>query len=215
MARAVSFTRRAKGELGVRIDSRGELGRRFSALASRGNRFVVFAAADSVNYPKLIAAASGPQRCLLEVTSSTQAASARKAGFSALIAKGHEAAGCVGEESTFVLLQRLLAEHDLPVWAMGGIGIHSAAACFAGGAAGVVLDSQVLLTPESSIPAPVRAALSRPDGGETVCLGQETGPLFRVYKQPGGKAIRELEALEHKLAWTEGARTMAACDSVR
>ena len=199
VARAVSLTRRAKGELGVRLDSGVSWAADLLRSLPEEIAFVVLAAADSVKYPKLIAAA-GPRRCLLEVTSSAQAASARKAGFTALIAKGHEAAGRVGEESTFVLLQRLLAEHDLPVWAMGGIGIHSAAACFAGGAAGVVLDSQVLLTPESSIPAPVRAALSRPDGGETVCLGQEAGPLFRVYKQPAGKAIRELEALEHKLS---------------
>jgi NAD(P)H-dependent flavin oxidoreductase YrpB (nitropropane dioxygenase family) len=160
--------------------------------------FVIIIAGESANYADLTSAA-GARRCLLEVTSSTQAAGARESGFSALIAKGHEAGGYVGEESTFVLLQRLLAEHHLPVWAMGGIGLHSAAACFAGGAAGVVLDSQVLLAPESSIPAPVRAALSRPDGGETICLGQEIGPLFRVYRQPGGKAIRDLEALEQRL----------------
>jgi acyl transferase domain-containing protein/NAD(P)H-dependent flavin oxidoreductase YrpB (nitropropane dioxygenase family)/NAD(P)-dependent dehydrogenase (short-subunit alcohol dehydrogenase family) len=199
VARAVLLTRRAKGELGVRLDAgvswAGDLLRSLPEEIA----FVILAAADSVKYSKLIGAA-GSRRCLLEVTSSAQAANARKAGFIALIAKGHEAAGRVGEESTFVLLQRLLAEHDLPVWAMGGIGIHSAAACFAGGAAGVVLDSQVLLTPESRIPAPVRAALSRPDGGETVCLGQEAGSLFRVYKQPAGKAIRELEAIEQKLS---------------
>jgi acyl transferase domain-containing protein/NAD(P)H-dependent flavin oxidoreductase YrpB (nitropropane dioxygenase family)/NAD(P)-dependent dehydrogenase (short-subunit alcohol dehydrogenase family)/acyl carrier protein len=194
VARAVSLARRAKGELGVRIAGES-WAKDFLRSLPEKIAFVVIAAGESGNYKKLLAAAGG-RRCLLEVTSSTQATGARKAGFSALIAKGHEAAGWVGEESTFVLLQRLLAEHDLPVWARGGIGLHSAAACFAGGAAGVVLDSQVLLTPESSIPAPVRAALSRPDGGETVCLGQEVGSLFRVYKQPGGKAIRELEALE-------------------
>ncbi len=198
VTRAVSLTRRAKGELGVRIAAGVNWAEDFLRSLPDEIAFVVIAAGESANYSKL-KAASGHKRRLLEVTSSTQAAGARKAGFSALIAKGHEAAGYVGEESTFVLLQRLLAEHDLPVWAMGGIGIHSAAACFAGGAAGVVLDSQVLLAPESSIPAPVRVALSRPDGGETVCLGQEIGPLFRVYKQPGGKAIRDLEALEHRL----------------
>jgi acyl transferase domain-containing protein/NAD(P)H-dependent flavin oxidoreductase YrpB (nitropropane dioxygenase family)/short-subunit dehydrogenase len=198
VARAVSLTRRAKGELGVRIVAGVSWAEDFLRSLPDEIAFVIIAAGESANYSKL-KAASAHKRRLLEVTSSAQAAGAREAGFSALIAKGHEAAGYVGEESAFVLLQRLLAEHDLPVWAMGGIGFHSAAACFAGGAAGVVLDSQVLLTPESSIPAPVRAALSRPDGGETICLGQEIGLLFRVYKQPGGKAIRELEALEHRL----------------
>jgi acyl transferase domain-containing protein/NAD(P)H-dependent flavin oxidoreductase YrpB (nitropropane dioxygenase family)/NAD(P)-dependent dehydrogenase (short-subunit alcohol dehydrogenase family) len=198
VARAVSLARRAKGELGVRIAASESWTADFLRSLPDGIAFVVVVADESVNYSG-IRSAAGDRRCLLEVTSSTQAVGARKLGFSALIAKGHEAAGYVGEESTFVLLQRLLAEHDLPVWALGGIGLHSAAACFAGGAAGVVLDSQVLLTPESSIPAPVRAALSRADSGETICLGQEIGPLFRVYKQPGGKAIRELEALEQRV----------------
>jgi len=199
VARAVSLAQRAKGELGVRIDA--GVSRAGDFLRSLPDRivFVVIAGGESTNLAGLRATA-GSRRCLLEVSSSAQAEGAREAGFSALIAKGHEAAGRVGEESTFVLLQRLLAEHDLPVWAMGGIGMHSAAACFASGAAGVVLDSQVLLTPESGIPGPMRTALSRPDGGETICLGQEVGSLFRVYKQPGGKAIRELEALEQRLS---------------
>lgn len=203
VSRAVSLTRRAKGELGVLIDAGQSWSAEFLRSLPDGIAFVIVAGGEPKNYAALRSAA-GQRRCLLQVTSSAQAAGARKAGFCALIAKGHEAGGYVGEESTFVLLQRLLAEHDLPVWAMGGIGLHSAAACFAGGAAGVVLDSQVLLTPESSIPAHVRSALSRPDGGETICLGQEVGPLFRVYRQPGGKAIRELEALEHRLNGPKG-----------
>jgi acyl transferase domain-containing protein/NAD(P)H-dependent flavin oxidoreductase YrpB (nitropropane dioxygenase family)/NADP-dependent 3-hydroxy acid dehydrogenase YdfG len=198
VARAASLVQRAKGELGVRIAAGVSWAEDFLGSLPDGIAFVILAADESVNYAALRAAA-GRRRCLLEVTSSIQAAGARATGFSALIAKGHEAGGHVGEESTFVLLQRLLAEHDLPVWAWGGIGLHSAAACFAGGAAGVVLDSQVLLTSESNIPATVRAALSRVDGGETICLGQEAGPLFRVYKQPGGKASAELQALEHRL----------------
>src|ERR1700722_2872863 len=197
-ARAVQLAPRAKGELGVRIAASESWAPEFLRSLPDGIAFVVVAADESANYASLTSAA-GARRCLLEVTSSTQATGAREAGFSTLIAKGHEAAGYVGEESTFVLVQRLLAEHDLPVWALGGIGLHSAAACFAGGASGVVLDSQVLLTTESSIPEPVRAALTRPDGGETICLGQEAGQLFRVYRQPGGKAIRELEALEQRL----------------
>ena len=194
VAHALSLARRAKGELGVRIAAGEKWTADFLRSLPDGIAFVVFASDEPLKYAGLRPAAAA-RRYLLEVTSSAQAAGAREAGFSALIAKGHEAGGYVGEESTFVLVQRLLAEHDLPVWAMGGIGLHSAAACFAGGAEGVVLDSQVLLTPESSIPAPVRAALARPDGGETVCLGQEVGSLFRVYKQPGSKAIRDLEAL--------------------
>ena len=203
VARSVLLARRAKGELGIRIGASVSWAENFLRSLPDGIAFVVIAAGESTPCGHLVTASS--RRCWLEVTSSAQAEGAREAGFWGLVAKGHEAGGHVGEESTFVLLQRMLAEHELPVWAMGGIGLHSAAACFVGGAAGVVLDSQVLLTPESSIPAHVRAALARPDGGETVCLGQEIGPLFRVYRQPGGKAIRELEALEQRLS-VSGAR---------
>ncbi|MCB1781617.1 MAG: hypothetical protein KDJ34_16320, partial [Candidatus Competibacteraceae bacterium] len=53
--------------------------------------------------------------------------------------KGHEAGGAVSEESSFVLLQRLLERTTLPVYVRGGIGLHTAVACQAGGASGVVL----------------------------------------------------------------------------
>ncbi len=76
-------------------------------------------------------------------------------GADGLILKGHEAGGRVGEETTFVLLQRWRAEfgpqaqHHLPAWVQGGIGLNSAAASVAAGALGVVLDYQLLLAKES------------------------------------------------------------------
>jgi hypothetical protein len=76
---------------------------------------------------------------LVEATSLEQAQSALEAGVGGLIAKGHEAGGWVGEETTFILLQRMLSHVKVPVWAHGGIGLHTAAACYAAGAAGVVL----------------------------------------------------------------------------
>ena len=62
-----------------------------------------------------------------------------------------------------MLVQRLVGALDVPVWAQGGIGEHTAAACIAGGAAGVVLDSQLALVRESSLAAP-RARRDRRDG---------------------------------------------------
>ena len=90
-------------------------------------------------------------RVLVEVTDLEQALTAVRAGAHGLIARGGESGGRVGELSTFVLLQHLLSAPgvDLPVWACGGIGLHTAAAAVAGGAAGVVLDSQLALLAES------------------------------------------------------------------
>ncbi|MEV5200726.1 SDR family NAD(P)-dependent oxidoreductase [Streptomyces sp. NPDC053720] len=110
------------------------------------------------------------RRVLAEVTSGSEARDAVAAGAHGLIARGHEAGGRVGELSTFVLLQQLLADEadGLPVWACGGIGAHTAAAAVAGGAVGVVLDTQTALLAEAELPAEVTSALSGLDGSETV-----------------------------------------------
>jgi hypothetical protein len=76
-------------------------------------------------------------------TTLEEARSAGAAGADAVSAEGHEAGGWIGDERSFVLLQRLL-DASRPVWA--GIGLHTAAAAYVAGAAGVVLDSQLLLT---------------------------------------------------------------------
>ncbi|HWD08197.1 MAG TPA: beta-ketoacyl synthase N-terminal-like domain-containing protein, partial [Actinomycetota bacterium] len=97
--------------------------------------------------------------------------------------------GRVGELSTFLLLQRLASDPGLsvPVWAAGGIGLHTAAAAIAGGAAGVVLDAQLALTAEgcAALPAATIAALSAMDGSETAVVAGH-----RVFTRPdlGGPA---------------------------
>ncbi|WSQ12483.1 SDR family NAD(P)-dependent oxidoreductase [Streptomyces sp. NBC_01231] len=111
-------------------------------------------------------------RVLAEVTDLDQALDAVRAGARGLIARGCEGGDRVGELSTFVLLQRLLAEPgvDVPVWARGGIGPRTAAAAVAGGAAGVVLDSQLALLKESGLPEATAAALRSMDGSETTLV---------------------------------------------
>ncbi|MFE2599330.1 SDR family NAD(P)-dependent oxidoreductase [Streptomyces sp. NPDC059396] len=110
------------------------------------------------------------RRVLVEVTDPAGAARAAAAGASGLIVRGAESGGRAGELSTFVLLQRILADPSLtlPVWACGGIGPHTAAAAVAGGAAGVVLDTQLALFDEAGLPAEITAALTGLDGSETV-----------------------------------------------
>lgn len=93
------------------------------------------------------------RRVLAEVTSRASAARAVGGGAHGLIARGHECGGRTGELSTFVLLQALLADETVPVWAAGGIGPHTAAAAIAGGAAGVVVDTQLALLPEAELPS--------------------------------------------------------------
>ena len=111
-------------------------------------------------------------RVIGEVTSLDEARIAADAGVHGLIARGSECGGAVGELSSFVLLQQLVAaDLGLPVWAAGGIGEHTAAAAVIGGAAGVVLDTQLALMPEAELPEPVAAVLRGMDGSETQLVG--------------------------------------------
>ncbi|MEV7548968.1 SDR family NAD(P)-dependent oxidoreductase [Amycolatopsis sp. NPDC089917] len=113
------------------------------------------------------------RRVLAEVTSRDEAAEAVAAGADGLIARGHESGGRAGELGTFVFLQQLLADPviDIPVWAYGGIGTHTAAAAVAGGAAGVVLDTAFALLPEAELASDVTMALEGLDGSETIVDG--------------------------------------------
>ncbi|MFE9452971.1 SDR family NAD(P)-dependent oxidoreductase [Streptomyces sp. NPDC006739] len=164
--------RLAPGPFGVRVDGRCAM--RPDELApdgARGPDTVVLAADAARSVGEL------PPDCrvLVEVTDLAQAREAARAGVHGLIARGGESGGRVGELSTFVLLQQLLAdgelsESSLPVWACGGIGPRTAAAAVAGGAAGVVLDSQLALLAESRLPEPTAAALRSLDGSETVVV---------------------------------------------
>jgi acyl transferase domain-containing protein/NAD(P)H-dependent flavin oxidoreductase YrpB (nitropropane dioxygenase family)/NADP-dependent 3-hydroxy acid dehydrogenase YdfG len=124
------------------------------------------------------------RRVLAEVTSGPEAREALRRGAHGLVARGSEAGGRIGDLSTFMLLQHLLAAFDTPVWAMGGIGPHTAAAAVAGGARGVVIDAQLALVAEAGLPAAVAAAISAMDGSETVVTGG-----YRVYTRPDLPAI--------------------------
>lgn len=112
------------------------------------------------------------RRILIEVTERAEARQAVERGAHGLIARGSEVGGHAGELSTFVFLQSLLADDsfDLPIWAMGGIGEHTAAAAIGGGAEGVVLDTQLALLPEADLPAEYTMAINGLDGSETTVV---------------------------------------------
>ncbi|NUS89831.1 MAG: acyltransferase domain-containing protein, partial [Streptomyces sp.] len=116
--------------------------------------------------------AVGRHRVLAEVTDLEEALDAVRAGAHGLIARGGESGGRVGGLSTFVLLQQLLAEPrvSVPVWACGGIGLHTAAAAVVGGAVGVVLDTQLALLAESGVPEETATVLRSLDGSETAVV---------------------------------------------
>ncbi|MBZ0157481.1 MAG: SDR family NAD(P)-dependent oxidoreductase [Alphaproteobacteria bacterium] len=129
---------------------------------------------------------------ILEVTSLEQAMFGQEAGADGLLAKGNESAGIVGEKTAFILLQQILSQTSLPVFARGGIGVHTAAACYAAGAAGVVLDTQLLLTRESSLPEDVKKQIGRMDGSEPRLFGENSEVPCRLYMRPGSPHAEDL-----------------------
>jgi acyl transferase domain-containing protein/NAD(P)H-dependent flavin oxidoreductase YrpB (nitropropane dioxygenase family) len=202
MQAVTRLARFAHNRCGIRLDSRDE--RVADAVISTLPPAVTHAILTPVDHDLLREQAERLRargvELWLESTSLGEAELACTLGFDGVIAKGHEGAGRVSDTTTFVLLQQFRSEIGLPVWAQGGIGEHSAAACAAAGAAGVVLDAQLALTRESRLPDHVKAKIARMDGTETVCVGPEPGKRWRLYERPGHTAAEELRELERKLA---------------
>ncbi|MHB1845698.1 MAG: beta-ketoacyl synthase N-terminal-like domain-containing protein, partial [Deltaproteobacteria bacterium] len=150
--------------------------------------------------------ALGARPLVVQVVSLEEAREARALGAAGLVAKGSESGGRVGDETGFVLLQRLLqAELGLPIWLQGGVGLRGLALAQAAGARGVLLDSQLALVRESALPEAVKAALSGMDGSETtLLLGQ------RVYSRPDLPLVKLPPATPAELCARLGGRDLHA-----
>ena len=165
-------------------------------LLAPGGRSELAAAVEALRKPG--------RTLLLEAIDPVEATEAGELGFDAVVAKGNEAGGRVGERTTFVLLQGLLEVGALPVWAQGGIGLSTIGACFAAGAAGAVLDAQTWLTRESPLRDECHTALARMDGTDTAVVGGEAGEGWRLYERPGHGAVASLRELVDRLATPAG-----------
>jgi NAD(P)H-dependent flavin oxidoreductase YrpB (nitropropane dioxygenase family) len=133
---------------------------------------------------------------LVEAVSVGEAVTAQQAGVDGIVAKGSEAAGRIGDETSFLLMQRLAGVISTPFYAQGGVGLHTAAACHVAGASGAVLDWQLCLVEESRLPAPLRLTLSRLDGSETAPVGLRLGDAYRLYLGHQRTVLQELQQQE-------------------
>ena len=130
-------------------------------------------------------------RVLAEVRSPCAPGQPFEALVDGLLLKGNESGGFVGEDSSFILLQKWLGQTSLPIYLRGGLTPHVAAACSAVGVAGGALDSQLLLLEESRLPESLRSLLGNLSGSETVAVGDgERGEYFRLLVRPGHGAAR-------------------------
>ncbi|BAZ66710.1 putative modular polyketide synthase [Fischerella sp. NIES-4106] len=143
------------------------------------------------------------RQLLLEITDVEQAQAldshAQQINIDGLVARGHESGGWVGEDSAFILLQKLLSIQSRPVYVQGGIGIHTAAACRAAGAAGVVLDDQLWLMTESPLPQEWQHHLSNLNGQEAIVVGERLNAGCRVLSRPSFRVITNLQQLAEQI----------------
>ncbi len=108
-----------------------------------------------------------------------------------LVLKGNESGGFVGENSSFIMLQKWRRQSRLPLYIRGGVTPYVAAACSVLGVKGCVLDSQVLLLDESPFAQGLNSFLGNLSGTETVAVGSSlAGKYFRLFVRPGHHAAQ-------------------------
>lgn len=130
--------------------------------------------------------------CLAEIVSAAEAIAAQVLA-DGLVARGHEAGGWVGEDSSFLMLQKLSGKLSKRWFVQGGIGLRASAACRVAGASGVVLDDALLLLAESPLALPAQEELARLNGAECRLLGEQIGRPCRVYSRPGNPLLKKAE----------------------
>ncbi|WP_396448600.1 beta-ketoacyl synthase N-terminal-like domain-containing protein, partial [Actinomadura sp.] len=170
------------GPFGVRVPA--GCGVRAAEVPPAAGTVVVDAPAPASGDWLDIAAIARGRRLLIEVADPAEAAAAVRVGRGltdqvGIIARGR------GDMTTFILLQRLLADLDVPVYAAGGIGPHTAAASVAGGAAGIVLDEQLACVREMDLggldaPAPALVRRHKTAGGVVQAVREQIAAHLRA-----------------------------------
>src|SRR5260221_9184104 len=126
-------------------------------------------------------------RLLYQVRSIAEARLLKEAGGKSLIIKGNEGSGLVGDESSFILFQRIRQEMPaMEILIQGGVGLHSTAALSALGGAGVVLDRQLVLFGECRAPQELKRLCQTLNGHETKVIDH-----YRVLVRPNSPALPE------------------------
>ncbi|HWK03478.1 MAG TPA: SDR family NAD(P)-dependent oxidoreductase [Puia sp.] len=136
-------------------------------------------------------------RLFRQVVTVEEARLAKQQGAHGLIVKGNEGAGLVSDESSFILFQKIRREiTETEIWVQGGAGIHSSAALAALGAAGVVLDSQLIGFDECSASRELKHLCSKLNGNETKVIDH-----FRVLVRPNSPTLPGNATYTDLLKW--------------
>jgi len=189
---------------GIKLDSINDvLASAVRAAAAKGLRWLIIDAELLDTCRELATELRGiGVRVLAEVTSADWEESDLGA-IDGLMLKGNESGGFVGEDSSFILLQKWRQRTALPLYVRGGVTPHVAAGCSGLGVAGVALDSQLLLMNEVRLPQGLSALIGNLSGSETIAVGHgEIGEYFRLLVRPQLNAAKKFavegEGLRHE-----------------
>ncbi|MEV5505604.1 NAD(P)H-dependent flavin oxidoreductase [Streptomyces orinoci] len=106
-------------------------------------------------------------------------------GADAVLVQGAEGGGHTGEVATTVLLPQVVDAVDIPVVAAGGF--HDGrglVAALAYGACGIAMGTRFLLTADSTVPAPVKAAYLAASAGDVIVTRKVDGLPHRMLRTP-------------------------------
>lgn len=215
----VKLSRKPGGRYGIKYSARqsdealgilSQASINASSSASGNARPLVIISSDVSTSFETLSQAVGTAKSLgatvfVEVTSLKEALAVKELPIDGLVAKGSESGGITSETTAYILLQEIRKVTTLPVWVQGGIGLYSAAACYAAGAQGVVLDGQLLLARESALPTELKQRIATMDGTEISSLPAEGGKKVRFYARQGHPLAEEhslvtsLSSLSHYL----------------
>ncbi|MBK1615035.1 beta-ketoacyl synthase, partial [Rubrivivax gelatinosus] len=171
----------------------GDAERLVAARAAGLAWLLIDAAAVPAARETLAALRAAGLRVMAELTTPAWPGEALDAEVDALLLKGNEAGGFVGEDASFILLQKWRGRTALPLFVRGGLTPAVAAGCSALGVAGGVLDSQLLLLDESRLGEAGQAVIAGLSGNETVAVGDgEHGEYVRILSRPGHAVAKAL-----------------------
>ncbi len=189
----VRLGRHAHGSFGIKLGPvDAALEAQLLEAAGSGLAWVVIDAERAASLLPLIHVLRGRgARVLAEVRQPPASVDALPVDVDGIVVKGNESGGLVGEDASFILLQKWLRHTQLPLVLRGGVTPAVAAACASVGVAGVVLDSQMLLMDEVQLSEVMRTLISRLSGSETVACGDgERGLYARILVRPNLTAAR-------------------------
>lgn len=149
----------------------------------------------------------GAARTLVLIAGPELARKAEGAGADIVATVGFEGGGHIGrgEETTLVMVPRVVRAVSIPVLASGGIADgHGLAAALALGAEGVEMGTRFVATAEAQAHAAYKQALVEAAPEDTMLIKRSIGQPGRVLRSPHAEAIVALEARLHGAAEAAG-----------